>query len=104
MKKGGYATGGAVSSVVLAGASGVGRGFDLWDDDVVPTKAHQAISRVQRPGGEAEASLERWIEGATGKAPLFAFLHVYEPHAPYEPPEPFRSRYADPYDGEVAAT
>ena len=101
LKKGGYATGGAVSSVVMSGASGIGRGFDLWDDDIVPTRAHQAISRVQRPGGEAEASVERWLDGR--KAPFFAFLHLYEPHAPYEPPEPYRSRYADPYDGEIAS-
>lgn len=100
LKKSGYATGGAVTSLVLSGASGVGRGFDLWDDDVVPTRAFQALSRVQRPGDEAEASIERWIEKQTG--PLFAFLHLYEPHAPYEPKEPFRSRYPNPYDGEIA--
>lgn len=102
LKKAGYATGGAVSSVVMSGTSGVGRGFDLWDDDIVPTRAHQAISRVQRPGDEAEASVERWLDGQ--KAPFFAFLHLYEPHAPYEPPEPFKSRYPDPYDGEIATS
>ncbi len=100
LRKAGYATGGAVSSVVLNGASGVGRGFDLWDDDVVPTRADQALNRVQRPGSETEASLAAWLEGR--KAPFFAFLHLYEPHSPYEPKEPFRSRYKDPYDGEIA--
>src|SRR5665811_2330417 len=35
-------------------------------------------------------------------SPLFAFLHLYEPHAPYEPKEPFKSLYANPYDGEIA--
>jgi tetratricopeptide (TPR) repeat protein len=98
--KGGYATGGAVTSLVLSGASGIGRGFGLWDDDVAPTRPFQALSRVQRPGDEAEASMERWIEKQSG--PFFAFLHLYEPHAPYEPKEPFRSLYANPYDGEIA--
>jgi len=102
LRKGGYATGGAVSSIVLKGSSGVSRGFDLWDDSVVPTRPNQALNRVQRPGGEAEASLETWVDGVKEK-PFFAFLHLYEPHSPYEPPEPFRSRYADAYDGEVAA-
>ncbi len=101
LKKEGYASGGAVTSVVLAGSTGIARGFDFWDDDVAPTKPFQALSRVQRPGGEAEASLEAWI-GAQ-KGPFLAFLHLYEPHAPYEPPEPFRSAYRDPYDGEIAA-
>ena len=36
--------------------------------------------------------------------PFFLFLHIYEPHFPYEPPEPFRSRYGATYDGEVAAS
>ena len=98
--KGGYATGGAVTSIVLSGTTGIGRGFGVWDDDVVPTRAYQALSRVQRPGDEAEASMERWIETQGG--PFFAFLHLYEPHAPYEPKEPFRSLYANPYDGEIA--
>ncbi len=102
LKAAGYATGGAVSSVVMDRASGVSRGFDFWDDEVVPTRAYEALNRVQRPGDEARASLEAWIEGQAGR-PFFAFLHLYEPHSPYEPPEPFRSRYADPYDGEVAA-
>src|SRR5262249_60081902 len=35
--------------------------------------------------------------------PFFAFLHLYEPHTPYEPPEPYKSRYREPYDGEIAA-
>ncbi len=103
LKGAGYATGGAVSSVVLDGSSGIARGFDFWDDEVVPTRAHQALNRVQRPGDEAREALEAWIEGQEGR-PFFAFLHIYEPHSPYEPPEPFRSRYAEPYDGEVAAS
>lgn len=98
--KAGYATGGAVTSIVLSGTTGIGRGFGLWDDDVVPTRAFQALSRVQRSGDEAEASMERWIEKQSG--PFLAFLHLYEPHAPYEPKEPFRSLYASPYDGEIA--
>jgi arylsulfatase A-like enzyme/Flp pilus assembly protein TadD len=98
--KAGYATGGAVTSLVLSGATGIGRGFSLWDDDVAATRPFQALSRVQRPGDEAEASMERWVAGQSG--PFFAFLHLYEPHAPYEPKEPFRSQYPNPYDGEIA--
>ncbi|HEX7580966.1 MAG TPA: sulfatase, partial [Thermoanaerobaculia bacterium] len=101
LKKDGYSTGGAVSSIVLAGASGVSRGFDFWDDDVVPTHAYQALNRVQRPGDETESSLAAWLEREQSR-PFFAFLHLYEPHTPYEPKEPFASRYANRYDGEIA--
>ena len=102
LKKSGYATGGAVTSIVLSGVSGVGRGFDLWDDDVVPTHAYQALNRVQRPGEEAEASLATWLDGRK-EGPFLAFLHLFEPHSPYSPGEPFKSRYSNPYDGEIAA-
>lgn len=101
LKERGYATGAAVSSVVLARTTGIGRGFDFYDDDVEPTAISQSLGRVQRDGAETARRLSAWLpERRPG--PLFAFLHIYEPHTPYEPPEPYRSRYPSPYDGEVA--
>jgi len=58
---------------------------------------------VERPGNETAGLLVGWIRQHAAR-PFFAFLHTYEPHAPYRAPEPYRSRYADPYDAEVAAT
>jgi arylsulfatase A-like enzyme/Tfp pilus assembly protein PilF len=102
LKAAGYATGGAVSSVVLSHATGVSRGFDFWEDDVEPTRVNQSLSRVQRAGDETERLLAGWL-GSHSKDRVFAFLHLFEPHAPYEPPEPYKSRYAAlPYDGEIA--
>ena len=101
LKAGGYATGGAVSSIVLSHATGVSRGFDFWEDNVEPTKVNQSLSRVQRGGEETETLLSAWIE-SHAQGPFFAFLHLFEPHSPYEPPEPYRSRYALAYDGEIA--
>ncbi len=105
LKRAGYLTGGAVSAVVLSHLSGIARGFDFYDDAVEVTEARQILSRVQRAGGVTAAALESWIgeAGAGPGKPLFAFLHLYEPHSPYEPPEPWKSRFADPYDGEIAA-
>ena len=102
LAKEGYATGGAVGSVVLAGSSGISRGFELWDDAILPERAGVPVNRVQRAGAQVEPIVSRFAESRKD-GPFFAFLHLYEPHAPYEPPEPFRSRFADPYDGEVAA-
>jgi len=101
LKAAGYATGGAVSSIVLSHATGVSRGFDFWEDSVEPTKASQTISRVQRSGAETEQLLASWVAQHDG-SPFFAFLHLFEPHTPYEPPEPFASRYKLKYDGEIA--
>lgn len=97
----GYATGGAVSSIVLARATGVARGFDFYEDNVEPTKFSQTLSRVQRRGDETAALLQDWI-GPRADRPFFAFLHLFEPHSPYEPPEPYASRYRLRYDGEIA--
>jgi tetratricopeptide (TPR) repeat protein len=102
LKKRGYATGAAVSTVVLLKASGISRGFDLYDDDIEAKGPGLSIAMIQRPGFETERILEGWIEGVR-KGPFFGFLHIYEPHTPYDPPEPYKSRYKDsPYDGEIA--
>jgi len=101
LKEKGYATGGAVSTIVLSHATGVSRGFDFYEDSIEPNKVNQSISRVQRGGSDTQALLAEWVAGHSGK-PFFAFLHLFEPHSPYEPPEPYLSRYKLRYDGEIA--
>jgi choline-sulfatase len=102
LKAKGYATGAAVSAYVLRGQSGLAAGFDLYDDQIVSPGGSDALGRVQRAGSETAAIAVRWLEAQKGK-PVFLFFHVYEPHAPYDPPEPFKSRYPLAYDGEIAA-
>jgi choline-sulfatase len=102
LKKRSYATGAAVSTVVLLKSSGISRGFDLYDDDIEARAPGLSIGMIQRSGFDTEKILEDWI-GTVEKRPFFGFLHIYEPHTPYDPPEPFKSRYPDsPYDGEIA--
>ncbi len=96
----GYATGGAVSAYVLRGATGIADGFSLWDDTFEVHSGAEAIGDLQRDGAVATERLARFVE-AQGSRPFFAFLHLYEPHAPYTPPET-HGQHADPYDGEVA--
>ncbi|HEY8130714.1 MAG TPA: sulfatase-like hydrolase/transferase [Thermoanaerobaculia bacterium] len=101
LKKNGYATGAAVSAFVLRRETGIARGFDDYDDQIDPANSASNVGRVQRDGGETEKIAERWI-GAHARQPFFYFLHLYEPHTPYDPPEPYRSRYQARYDGEIA--
>jgi arylsulfatase A-like enzyme len=103
LKQNGYATGGAVSAFVLRRETGMARGFDFYDDEVEPLGTDKTIGRVQRDGRETLHTLEKWLDGESGK-PIFAFLHLYEPHTPYKPPEPYFSRYPNHYDGEIAYT
>jgi choline-sulfatase len=106
LKQAGYDTGAVVSASVLAAGTGLAGGFDFYDDRM-PAAAN-LVEEAKRPGTESVRVALDWVrrrlspEGAGH--PFFLFLHLYEPHAPYEPPEPFASRYrASPYDGEIAA-
>ena len=100
LKQRGYATGAAVSSYVLRADTGLGAAFDFYDD-AVPVATAGAASQHQRAGTATVGAAKRWI--GQQSSPFFFMLHLYEPHAPYTPPEPFASRYREqPYDGEVA--
>jgi len=101
LKKNGYATGAAVSAFVLRRETGMARGFDFFDDEVEPLGTDKTIGRVQRDGRETLHVLGKWLDDKTDK-PFFAFLHLYEPHSPYTPPEPYFSKYPNHYDGEIA--
>ncbi len=102
LRDNGYRTGAAVSSYVLRAETGISDGFELYEDSVAITPGG-ATSEYQRSGENTVAQAEKWITQNTSES-FFFFLHLYEPHAPYTPPEPFRSRYANAYDGEIAAT
>ena len=85
---------------MLRRASGIADGFSLWDDSFETVAAVEATSDLQRDGAVATEAVARFVE-AQRERRVFAFLHLYEPHTPYAPPEKHR-RHADPYDGEVA--
>jgi choline-sulfatase len=102
LKERGYATGAAVSAWVLRRATGLGDSFDFYDDAIEPPPASKAASQAQRSGAETVSRALAWVERVRER-PFFLFVHLYEPHSPYEPPEPFRSRFALSYDGEIAA-
>jgi arylsulfatase A-like enzyme/Tfp pilus assembly protein PilF len=101
LRERGYATGAAVSAFVLRGESGLRDGFDAYDDRI-DAGGEKSLGAVQRRGDETIAIAQSWIDDHRSK-PFFYFLHLYEPHAPYEPPQPFRSHYSNAYDGEIAA-
>ncbi|HVT58414.1 MAG TPA: sulfatase-like hydrolase/transferase [Thermoanaerobaculia bacterium] len=98
----GYATGAAVSAFVMRGETGLAKGFDFYDDGI-HTRVGRGLGGIRRAGAETLAKASAWLRTVAGKRPFFLFLHLYEPHAPYQPPEPFNSRYPFAYDGEIAA-
>lgn len=102
LAQGGYDTAAVVSASVLAAGTGLAGGFDVYDDRM-PRAAGLGVE-AKRPGTESVRAALDWVRGRAAGHPFFLFLHLYEPHAPYDPPEPFASRYrASPYDGAIAA-
>lgn len=102
LKARGYATGAAVSAYVLRSATGIARDFDFYDDKIEAPAGIDAAGSVQRAGEDTVRRALGWLSGVAQR-PFFLFLHLYEPHSPFDPPEPFKTRYAArPYDGEVA--
>lgn len=107
--EGGYQCGAFVAAFVLDGRWGMNQGFHHYDDKFDLKKYKQLdLGRVQRPGNEIMDAALVWLEEQKNKN-FFAWIHLYDPHTPYEPPEPYRSRYSDGtmsglYDGEIAFT
>lgn len=101
LKPAGYQTGAFVGAFVLDARFGLARGFDRYDDQYGERPSAGRVEVVERPAEEVTTRAAAWIRAAS--APWFAWVHVYDPHEPYAPPEPFASKYASaPYDGEVA--
>ncbi|HEY7500013.1 MAG TPA: sulfatase-like hydrolase/transferase [Vicinamibacterales bacterium] len=96
LKGAGYRTSAFVSSFVLARRFGLARGFDVYDDELTANGAERGSKETT---DRAVAALS-----ASFAQPIFFWVHYFDPHAPYEPPDPFRSFYAGkPYLGEIAA-
>src|SRR6266403_4039635 len=103
LKDHGYATGAVVSSFVLDRSWGLARGFESYDDAFAGQEFLQKnLGLVERRAEESVNHAVGWLE-AHPNQPFFLWLHLYDPHSPYNPPEPFRSQYAkQPYEGEIA--
>jgi arylsulfatase A-like enzyme/tetratricopeptide (TPR) repeat protein len=103
----GYQTGAFVGAFVLDGRWGLNQGFDHYDDQFDLKKYKKLdLGLVQRPGNKVVDAALNWLDGRKTK-PFFAWVHLYDPHTPYAPPEPYRSQYASNgvrglYDGEIA--
>jgi tetratricopeptide (TPR) repeat protein len=103
LRAAGYATGAFVGAYPLDSRYGLDRGFEIYDDRTTSGVGEGQFALAERPGGEVVAAALPWWQARRG-SPRFLWVHLYDPHARYAPPEPFATRFAaDPYLGEVAA-
>lgn len=95
LKERGYRTAAFISAFALARRFGLGRGFDVYDEDFGKDGAERDAKKT------TDRALS-WLS-ASAAQPAFLWVHYYDPHYPYAPPEPFKSAHAaQPYAGEVA--
>ncbi len=101
----GYRTGAFVGAFVLDSKFGLGQGFERYFDDFDLSELETVSpGYVQRRADEVVAETLRWLGGDDDR-PFFAWVHLYDPHDPYTPPQPYAAAHPGrPYDGEVAFT
>jgi len=102
LKTAGYTTGAFISAFPLDSRFGLNAGFDLYDDKYREASDPLDFVVQERPAEETLTAARQWYESVHDQK-RFMWVHLYDPHAPYAPPPPFREMYRDaPYLGEVA--
>src|SRR5258708_453392 len=107
LQKSGYHTAAFIGSLILdphaSMAPGFDRGFSFFDAGfhVKHDRNESRYDSVERRGGDVVAHSIAWLNKKR-QSPFFIWVHLYDPHAPYDPPAPYNKRFADPYEGEIA--
>jgi choline-sulfatase len=106
LKDRGWKTAAFVGAPVLKRMIGLNQGFDIYDDRMPePDPRKSTLRGPSLRAGEVVDRAVGWLGRQTGSTPFFLWVHVYDPHGPFDPPAPFDRQYAGrPYDGEVAYT
>lgn len=104
LRKRGYKTAAFIGAVILDSktlAPGLDRGFDFYDNFPEKPTSKERFGRVERRGMDVVQHAEQWLTRNPSGA-HFVWVHLFDPHDPYESPPPFSQKYKDPYDGEIA--
>ena len=102
LRQNGYRTAAFVSSFVLNSMWGLARGFELYDDQTDRDTLNKSPSLLERRGDRTMTRALSWLDSRPD-GPFFLWVHLYDPHSPYHPAEPYLSRYTGHlYDGEIA--
>jgi len=99
----GMATAAFIASFALDSRFGLNQGFDVYDEKYGKSQTGSGFTMPERRGDAVVQAATAWIARQKGR--WFAWTHLFDPHAPYDPPSPYKEQYADqPYYGEVAYT
>jgi arylsulfatase A-like enzyme/predicted Zn-dependent protease len=100
LKDKGYATGAFIGAYVLDSKWGLDRGFDVYRDDLDRSRYQRLLLQNEKKAEEVVAQARAWIETIQARR-FFAWIHLYDPHAPYKAPPPFNRHPDAPYRDEV---
>jgi len=100
----GYATAAFIGSAVLDSRFGLNQGFETYFDHFDFSRLDEtSLDLMERRGDVVADEALKWLNSEASGRPFLLWVHLYDPHFPYTPPEPYASRYrAHPYDGEIA--
>jgi arylsulfatase A-like enzyme/Flp pilus assembly protein TadD len=107
LQQSGYHTAAFVGSMILDPkanmAPGFDRGFDYFDAGFHQKRGpgEDRYHSIERRAGDVVAHAIDWLN-KNRRPPFFIWVHLYDPHAPYDPPAPFNTKFKDGYDGEIA--
>ena len=103
LKQSGYVTGAVIGAAVLDSRFGLSQGFDFYFDHFDFSRLEEAnLDEMERPGNVVADLALDWL-AKNSQRKFFLWMHLYDPHFPYRPPEPYSREYAaQPYDGEIA--
>ena len=103
LKRAGYTTGAVIGAAVLDSRFGLNQGFDFYYDHFDFSRLDEKnLDEMERPGNVVVDLTLDWLAKNWQKR-FFLWMHLYDPHAPYNPPEPYSREYDKrPYDGEIA--
>jgi len=103
LKNNRYSTSAFIGAFILDSRFGLNRGFDLYDDDMSQGITLPMGNPKERRAEVVNSAFLKWLE-ENPKEPFFAFVHFFDPHNPYIPPERFKDKFEHPYDAEIAYT
>jgi arylsulfatase A-like enzyme/lipopolysaccharide biosynthesis regulator YciM len=109
LQKNGFATSAFIASYVLHRKWGINQGFDTYSDEFDLSKFKKiSLGLVQKRADEVLDNAKKWLRefkrknGTNGDKKFFTWVHLYDPHTPYDPPSPYKEKYPRrPYRGEV---
>lgn len=99
----GFATSAFVAAYILHSKWGLDQGFDHYDDTFDRRRFKTLLLQNSKRAEEVMAAAEEWLHGHRNER-FFTWIHLFDPHAPYDPPPPFDHDPRHPYRGEVEYT